>query len=72
MSMRLDADKTAKNAACAIVERIFVEKIARGVRRDVILQSAGVEFLFALATETASRSLRPPSPIRRLKLSKRE
>ena len=45
MSMRLDSDEAAESGARAIVERIFVKKIAGGVRRDVILQRASVEFL---------------------------
>ena len=32
----------------AIVERVFVKKIARGVRRDVVLQRASIEFLLVL------------------------
>jgi hypothetical protein len=46
MGVRLDSDESAEGAAGTIVERVFVKKIARGVGRDVVLQGAGVEFLF--------------------------
>src|SRR6476646_12165557 len=45
MGVRFDADQTAKRGAGAIVQRVFVEKIARGMRTHVVLQSAGVELL---------------------------
>ena len=45
MGVRLDADKAAESGAGAIVERVFVKKIAGGMRRDVILQRARIEFL---------------------------
>src|SRR5438552_760715 len=45
VGVRFDANKAAKCATGAIVERVFVKEVAGGVRRDVILQGAGVEFL---------------------------
>ena len=45
MRVRLDANEAAENAASTIVEGIFVKEIARGMRRDVVLQCARVEFL---------------------------
>jgi len=45
VGMRFHADETAESGARAIVERIFVKEIARGVRRDMVLQRARVEFL---------------------------
>ncbi len=48
MRVRLDADQAAENRAGAIVERVLVKQIAGGVGRDVVLQRAGVEFLFVL------------------------
>src|ERR1700730_1085160 len=48
MGVRLDPDKTAECATGAVVERVFVKEIAGGVRRDVVLQGAGIEFLFAV------------------------
>ena len=45
MGVRFDPDETAEGGASAIVERVFVKKIARGVRRDVVLQCACIEFL---------------------------
>ncbi len=46
MRVRLDPDEPAENASGAIVERVFVKEIAGGMRRNVVLQRAGVEFLF--------------------------
>src|SRR5437762_11099393 len=46
MGVRLYPDQSAECAAGAIVERIFVKEIAGGVRRNVILQGSGIEFLF--------------------------
>jgi len=48
MGVRLDPDKTAEGGAGAIVERVFVKKIAGGMRRYVILQCAGIELLSAV------------------------
>ena len=48
MGVRLDPDQSAEGGAGAIVERVFVKQIAGRVRRDVILQGARVEFLFAI------------------------
>src|SRR5947208_9311415 len=45
MGVRLDPDKTAEGGVGAIVERVFVKKIASGMWRYVILQCAGIEFL---------------------------
>ena len=45
MGVRFYPDQSTENSASAIVECIFVKKIARGMRRDVILQRARVEFL---------------------------
>ena len=49
MRVRLDPDEAAEGAAGPIVERVLVKQIAGGVRRDVVLQGAGVEFLFAIS-----------------------
>src|SRR5438093_1595769 len=46
MGVRLYPDQSAERATGAIVERIFVKEIAGGVRRDVVLQGARIEFLF--------------------------
>jgi len=48
MGVRLDPDKTAERGAGAIVERVFVKKIAGGMRRYVILQCAGIKLLSAV------------------------
>src|SRR5438093_6022492 len=45
MGMRLYSDQSTENCAGAIVEGIFVQEIARGMRRDVVLQRARIEFL---------------------------
>src|SRR5437879_3755555 len=45
MCVRFDPDEAAECAAGAVIERVFIKEIARGVRRDVVLQRAGVEFL---------------------------
>ena len=45
MGMPFYPNQTAENGASAIVERVFVKEIARGVRRDVVLQCARIEFL---------------------------
>src|SRR5205823_12206156 len=45
MGVRLDPDKTAEGGAGAGVERVFVKKITRGMRRYVILQCAGIKLL---------------------------
>src|SRR5438046_260154 len=48
MGMRLYSDQSTENRAGAIVEGVFVQEIARGVRRDVVLQRARIEFLLVL------------------------
>src|SRR5262245_56566471 len=45
MGVRLYSDQSPENGASAIIECIFVKEIARGVRRDMVLQRAGIEFL---------------------------
>ena len=72
MRVRFDANQAAERAASTIVKRVLVKQIAGGVGGDVVLQGAGIEFLLASATATASKSLRAPSPMSRLKLSNRE
>src|SRR5205807_10530649 len=72
MRVRLDPNEAAESTSRLVSERVFVKKIARGARTGVILQRAGVEFLSAITTQTARRSLRAPSPVSLLKLSKRE
>src|SRR2546421_1754590 len=46
MGVRFDPNESAERATGAIIERIFVKEIAGGARRDVVLQGAGIEFLF--------------------------
>ena len=46
MRMWFDPNQSAKGGAGAIVESVFVKKIACSVRRDMVLQGAGIEFLF--------------------------
>src|SRR5947207_971053 len=46
MGVRLYSDQSAERTTGAIVERIFVKEIAGGMRRNVILQGARIEFLF--------------------------
>jgi hypothetical protein len=48
MGVRLDPDKAAERGAGAIVERVFVKEIARGMRRNVILQCARIKLLSAV------------------------
>src|SRR5437868_6783602 len=48
MGMRLDPDETSENRARAIAQRILVEQITRRMWRTMILQGAGVEFLFVV------------------------
>src|SRR5436189_4197393 len=45
MGMRLYPDQSTKNCARAIVERVFVKEITGGMRRNMVLQSARIEFL---------------------------
>ena len=45
MGVRFYPDQATENGPSAIVERVFVKKIAGGMRRDVVLQRARVEFL---------------------------
>ena len=49
MRVRFDADQSAKSGAGAIGQGVFVEQIAGGVRRDVVLQCPGIEFLFIMS-----------------------
>ena len=46
MRVRLDPDESAERATGTIVERVFVKQIAGGMRRNVVLQRARIEFLF--------------------------
>src|SRR5438552_13200555 len=48
MGVGLHADEAPENRASAIVERVLVKEIARGVRRYVVLQCAGIEFLLVV------------------------
>src|SRR4030095_9395709 len=48
MGVRLYPDESTENGAGAIVEGVFVKEIARGMRRDMILQCASIEFLLVL------------------------
>src|SRR5205814_9190393 len=45
MGMRLYSDQSTENRAGAVVERVFVKEIACGMRRDMVLQCARIEFL---------------------------
>jgi len=47
--VRLDADEAAENASGAIVESVFVKEIAGGMRRGVVLERAGIEFLNSIS-----------------------
>ena len=49
MGVRFDPNQSAKGGAGAIVERVFVKQIAGSVGRDMVLQGAGIEFLFAMS-----------------------
>ena len=48
MGVRFYPDESAESGASAIVEGIFVKEIARGMRRDMVLQCASIEFLLVL------------------------
>ena len=60
--MRFDPDKAAERATRAIVQRVLVEKIARSVRRDVVLQGAGIEFLVACRDGNGQQIAAPAFP----------
>src|SRR6266566_704285 len=45
MGVRFDPDQSPERATGTIVEGILIKEIARGLRRNVVLQRAGVEFL---------------------------
>src|SRR5580704_7226634 len=45
MGVRLYSDQSTANRAGAIVQRVFVKEIARGMRRDMVLQRARIKFL---------------------------
>ena len=59
MRVRFDPDESAEGGPGAIVERIFVKQIARRVRRDVVLQCAGVEFLVAFGDRDSEQIAAP-------------
>ncbi|HEY0548809.1 MAG TPA: hypothetical protein VGF13_04350, partial [Verrucomicrobiae bacterium] len=46
MGVRLDPNQSAERAPGTIIERIFVKQITGRARRNVVLQRAGIEFLF--------------------------
>src|SRR5262245_28478709 len=48
VSVRFYADESAENRTGTIVQRVFVEQIASGARRDMVLQCACVELLLML------------------------
>src|SRR5262245_49449732 len=60
MSMRLYSDQSAENGAGAIVERVFIQEIARGTWRDVILQCSSIEFLLAFCYGDSKQIAAPP------------
>src|SRR4030095_5464958 len=45
MGVRLYSDQSTENRASAIIQRVFVEEIARRMRRNMVLQRARIEFL---------------------------
>jgi hypothetical protein len=49
MGVRFDPDQSTKGRASPIIERVFVKEIASRVGRDVVLQGARIEFLFAMS-----------------------
>src|SRR5205085_2856380 len=49
MGVRFDPDQSTEGGASPVVERIFVQQIAGRVGRDVVLQGASIEFLFAMS-----------------------
>src|SRR5581483_1935082 len=49
MSMGFYPNKSAENSAGTIVESVFVQEIACRVWREMVLQCAGVEFLFMIS-----------------------
>src|SRR4029453_2069634 len=55
MGVRFHPDEAAECATGTIIERVFVEEIAGGVGRDVILQRAGVEFLLIFRNRDRER-----------------
>ena len=60
MSVRFYSDQPAKNGASAIVESIFIQKIARGMRRDMVLQRARIELLLVFR-HSHSKQIAPAS-----------
>src|SRR5438067_81737 len=72
MGVRLYPDQSAERATGAIVERIFVKEIAAVCGEMWSCKVRASNSCSFVATATASRSLRPPSPTRRLRLSNRE
>src|SRR5438067_13737775 len=55
MGMPFYPNQTAENGASAIVERVFIKEIARGVRRDVVLQCARIKFLSAVCDRNSEQ-----------------
>jgi hypothetical protein len=49
MGMGLYSDQSTENRSCAIIERVFVQQIARRMRRDMVLQRASIEFLLVFS-----------------------
>src|SRR4029453_19404181 len=49
MCVWFDSDEPAESSAGEIVERVFVEQIAGGAGGDMVLEGAGVEFLFMMS-----------------------
>ena len=64
MGVRFHADEAAKGAAGAIVQGVFVKKIAGGVGRHVVLQGARVEFLRRSPPRVRRRTHRNRGPTR--------
>ena len=59
MGMPFYPNQTAENGASAIVERVFVKEIARGMRRDMVLQCARIEFLLLLCHSDSKQIAAP-------------
>src|SRR5438046_6258952 len=55
MCVRFDPDEAAECAPGAVVERVFIKEIARGVRRDVILQCARIKLLSAVCDRNSEQ-----------------
>src|SRR4029077_2128410 len=60
MGVRLYSDQSTENRPGAIVEGVFVQEIARGMRRDMVLQRACIKFLLVLRDSDGKQIAAPP------------